>query len=264
MTDIAPFSPGSGATPDALRAVDMDRPWRWLAAGWEDLRRAPGVGLTYGALAVVTSYALTLGLWAYDMAYLVLPLGAGFMLVGPVLAVGLYETSRRLEAGQPVSLAAAAMAFRRNPLQIALLGLVLTLALLFWVRIALLLFALFFNQHPPTLDQLVAVAFFSSGSLPFLVVGHAVGGLLAATVFTLAAVSLPMLLDRPGANVFQAIATSIASVMLNLRTMALWAALIVVFTTAGIATVYLGLLVTLPLIGHASWHAYKDLVGPEA
>jgi uncharacterized membrane protein len=271
MTDITPASSPSGHNPhadarhpDGLRAIDLDRPWRWLAAGWDDLRRAPTVGLTYGALAVVTSYALTLGLWAYDLAYLVLPLGAGFVLVGPILAVGLYETSRRLQAGQPVRLADAAMAFRRNPLQIALLGLVLTLALLFWVRVALLLFALFFNQQPPTLDALVAVAFFSSTSLPFLIVGHLFGGMLAAAVFALTAISVPLLLDRPGANVFQAIATSIAAVMLNLRAMALWAALIVVFITAGIATVYLGLLVTLPLIGHASWHAYKDLVGPEA
>ena len=265
MTDIAPASstPGHG-TPNGLRKVDMDRPWRWLAAGWSDLRRAPVIGLAYGALAVVTSYALTLGLWVYNMAYLVLPLGAGFVLVGPLLAVGLYETSRRLQAGQPVSLADAAMAFRRNPLQIALLGLVLTLALLFWVRVALLLFALFFNQQPPSLDALVAMAFFSSASLPFLIVGHILGGVLAATVFALTAISVPLLLDRPEANVFQAIVTSFAAVILNLRTMALWAALIVVFITAGIATVYLGLLVTLPLIGHASWHAYKDLVGPEA
>ena len=195
MTDIAPVNPPIGhAAPGGLREVGMDRPWRWLAAGWDDLRRAPTVSLAYGALAVVTSYALTLGLWVYDMAYLVLPLGAGFVLIGPILAVGLYETSRRLQAGQPARLADAALAFRRNPLQIALLGLVLTLSLLFWVRFALLLFALFFNQQPPTLDALVAVAFFSSASLPFLIVGHILGGVLAATVFALTAVSVPMLL----------------------------------------------------------------------
>jgi len=253
-----------GATDSAqIQPVDLGRPWHWLALGWQDMRRAPGVSLAYGALAVVTSYALTLGLWVYDMPYLVLPLGAGFMLVGPILAVGLYETSRRLQQGEKATLGAAILAFRRNQLQIVLLGLVLTLALLFWVRIALFIFALFFHQQPPTFDALIATVFFSSASLPFIVIGHAAGAVLAAVVFAISAVSIPMLLDRPGANVFTAITTSIAAVLANPRAMALWAALIVVFTTAGIATVYVGLLVTLPLIGHATWHAYKDLVPTE-
>jgi len=261
MTDAVPAVPSVNLR---IKSVAIDRPWHWLAMGWADLWAAPKVGLAYGALAVVSSYLLTLGLWSYDLVYLVLPLGAGFALVGPILTVGLYETSRRLAAGEPVSLGAAVRAFGRNPLQIALIGLVLLLALLFWTRIALLLFALFFSQQPPTLDALVATVFFSSGSLVFLIVAHLAGAVLAATVFAISAVSVPMLLDRPEANVFQAIATSITAVLVNLRAMALWAALIVVFTSVGIATLYLGLLISLPLIGHATWHCYKDVVLDEA
>lgn len=257
MSNAVPMAPTGAA---AVQPVDLDRPWHWLALGWQDMRRAPAISLAYGALAVVSSYLLTFGLWAYEMPYLVLPLGAGFMLVGPVLVVGLYETSRRLHAGEPVALGDALLAFRRNPLQMALLGLTLMLALLFWVRIALFIFVLFFHQQPPTFDALVATVFFSSASLPFLVVGHAAGAVLAAAVFAISAVSIPMLLDRPVTNVFTAITTSIGVVIVNFRAMAFWAALIVIFTTAGIATLYFGLLVTLPLIGHATWHAYKDLV----
>jgi len=128
-----------------------------------------------------------------------------------------------------------------------------------WVRIATLLFALFFSDVNPGLERLIQWTLFSPSSLPFLVVGGAVGAALAVVVFAISAVSLPLLLDRDE-NVFTAIATSVTAVRLNWQAMALWAALIVVFTGLGIVTLFIGLAVTLPLIGHATWHAYKDLV----
>src|SRR6185312_118563 len=127
-----------------VRRVSVDEPWAWLMAGWRDLSRAPMVSLTYGAAFVVASFLLTLGLWVFGLVYLVLPLGAGFMLVGPVAAVGLYEVSRRLEGGQSVTLGDALAAWKTHRGPIATMGLVLMLFLLAWIYLAFLIFALFF------------------------------------------------------------------------------------------------------------------------
>lgn len=248
------------ATPSPrVRAVPVDRPWSWLAAGWADLRRAPRVSFAYGAVLAGASILFVLALVLAGQAFLVLPLAAGFFLVAPVLAVGLYETSRCLAAGEPATLAAALGAVRANPAQIALMGLVLMLINLAWVRIATLLFALFFAEATPGWDRMVDALLFSPESLPFLAVGTLIGAALAATTFAIGVVAIPMLLDRD-TDVFTAIATSVAVVRRNPRPMALWAGLIVVFTAFGLAALLVGLALAMPLIGHASWHAYRDLV----
>ena len=242
-----------------VRRIDVERPWRWLADGWRDLMRAPNVGFAYGAVFVAGGFALTLGLWLLDMLYLVLPLAAGFMLIAPLFAVGLYETSRRLELGMEPSLSDALMAWRARVGSLSTIGLILMLFLLAWIRIAFLIFALFFGVEPPSWNHLVSTIFFSLDGLPFLAVGTAVGGVFAAIAFAISAVSIPLLLDRD-VGVLAAIATSVSAVLKNWRIMIGWAALIVLFTGAGIVTGYIGLAVTLPLIGHATWHAYRDLV----
>jgi uncharacterized membrane protein len=248
-----------GATQLRVRTIPLDRPWFWLAEGWRDLTSHAPVSLAYGALLVVISFALTLGLILANLGFLILPLAAGFFFVAPVLAVGLYECSRRRQKGLPVTLGAALTAWRVNASQIAYMGLILMLFNLAWVRIATLLYALFFGHANPTLDTLANTLLFSPMSLPFLAIGTLTGALLAAVVYALGAVALPMLLDRD-VDVITAISTSFAAVLHNWRPMALWAALIVIFTTIGMALFYVGLAVALPLVGHASWYAYRDLV----
>jgi uncharacterized membrane protein len=245
-----------------VKKIAVDQPWGWLAAGWRDLRRAPAVSLFYGVGFVIVSFLLTLGLWLADLLYLLLPMAAGFMFLGPVVCIGLYEVSRRLERGQPVTVGDAVSAWREHAGSVAIMGLVLMLFLLAWIRIAFLIFALFFGAQPPSWEFLINTLFFSTAGIPFLVVGTAVGGVLAAVVFAISAVALPLLLDRD-VGVLAAVVTSIAAVLKNWRVMIGWGALIVLFTAAGLVTFYVGLGVTLPLIGHASWHAYRDLVGTE-
>jgi uncharacterized membrane protein len=255
----------SGAVPvfsepsPRVKRVALDRPWTWLGQGWRDLVQAPRISLTYGIALVAASWAITLALFLAGWLYVILPLIAGFFLVAPILAVGLYETSRRLELNLPVTLTDVVAAAQRNGAQIALMGLVLMLFNLAWVRIATLLFALFFSQGNPGWDGMIDALFFSPVSLPFFVTGTVIGAVLAAVVFGISAVSIPMLLDRE-INVFTAIATSWTAVSVNWKPMALWAVLIVFFTGVGLVTFYVGLAVTLPLIGHATWHAYRDLV----
>jgi uncharacterized membrane protein len=243
-----------------IRRVDAGRPWRWLAAGWQDFVRARGVSLAIGAAFALAGYALTLGLWFAGLTYLVLPLASGFMIVGPILAVGLYEVSRRHGSGEPVSLPSVLGAFSRNPGQFAVMGFVLLLILLTWVRLAAMIFMLYWGLTPPSFEDLVVNTFLRPDSLPFLVFGTAVGAVFAAITFAITAVSIPMLLDRRDVDVITAIVTSVRAVRENPAAMLLWAALIAAFVAAGLIAFYLGLAVTLPLIGYATWHAYKDLV----
>jgi uncharacterized membrane protein len=250
----------------AIRHVELDRPWRWLAAGWRDLVAAPATSLTFGVVFALAGYAITAGLFAAGVFYLVLPMTAGFLIMGPFAATGFYEISRQRQAGGRAPLRDVFLAWRRNPSQIALMGVALLLILIFWARIAAMIFMLYYGiGNVPSVDKLLVETFLQPSSIPFLIFGTAVGGVLAAATFAISAVSIPLLLDRTEANVMEAIVTSVRAVLTNPWTMALWGLLIVVFTAAGLVTLYLGLVVVLPLIGHATWHAYKELVQyPEA
>ena len=249
--------------PLRIRRIELDRPWAWLAKGWQDMRRNPGVSLAYGIAAAVTSYVLTLGLIWMDMLYLLLPLAGGFLLVGPILTVGLYEISRRAEEGLPTGLMEALLAFRRNGLQIALMGVALLLLWFFWVRTAALLFFLYFGLEPPSVENLIVQTFLTADALPFLVIGTITGALFAFVAYSISVISVPLLLDRPEASIIEAIAASVRAVQTNPMAMLLWGLLIVVFIAFGLVTLYLGLVITLPLVGHASWHAYRELVTTE-
>jgi len=243
-----------------IRQVPLDQAWVWLAAGWRDFLAAPANSLVFGVVAVVAGWAATaLLLWA-DLPYLVLPLSAGFFFIGPFMAVGLYEISRRLGRGLPVDLASTVGAWRRNPDQIALMGVLLLLLHLAWMRAAQLLFALFEWPSVSSWDRFMDLVWQSSRSLPFLAVGAAVGAVMAGLAFAIGAFSMPYLLDRRDANLFEAIATSVAAVRFNIRPMLVWAGLIVLLVALAMVPALLGLIVVLPVVAHATWHAYRDIV----
>lgn len=246
--------------PPYLRRVPIDRPWTWLGAGWRDLLANPGLSLAYGLVPVVAGWIAMLLLVWLDQPYLVLPLSAGFFFVGPFIAVGLYEISRRRELGLVVDAETTVRAWRHNPGQIALMGVVFLLFHLGWMRIAQLLFALFEWSTFPAWDRFADVVWYSSRSVPFLALGVGCGALLAGGAFLIGAFSIPYLLDRRESNVFEAISTSAAAVQANLPPMLLWAALIVFLIALGMMTALLGLVVTVPLAGYATWHAYRDVV----
>ena len=248
--------------PPVVNTIAMDAPWRWLAAGWRDLWQRPDLSLGYGCAFVVISAGLTFGLWQLGLFSLIMPLAAGFMLVGPLLAVGLYEISRRLAAKEPITLANVTLVSTAAPVQLAFVGVLLCLMLLAWIRIATLLFAIFFGMESmPPFDQFFPALILEPRGLALLVTGTLVGGAIAAAVFSVAVVSIPMLMERD-IDAITAVITSIAAVQKNLAPMLLWGWLILVITTFGIATLFIGLAVTFPLVGHATWHAYKDLIAP--
>ncbi len=254
-----PDGTATGTAPIRLRRVTLDHPWRWLAAGWLDMCFEPAVSYLYGAMFTAIGLGLWLGLDALGLAWLVLPLALGFTLVGPAAAVGLYEVSRRLQRGEPVRLSDALSAHRRNAGQIALVGLFLLVALLAWVRLAMLEFMLFFGSAPPSLDGLLGTVLSDQG-VPLLLLGAVSGGALGLAVFAMTAIAIPLLLDRPECDAMTALLTSLDAVRLNPRPMLLWAGLIGFFTLVGVGLLFIGLVVMLPLLGHATWHAYDDLV----
>ena len=245
-----------------IRRVDLQRPRQWLMAGINDFRVAMSVSLAYGLFWVglslaVTAVAFSLGLWHW-----LLPMIAGFMFLGPLVAVGSYGVSRRLgEGGQP-TLGDAFGAWMSHTGQLAMMGVMMMIFFMAWIRVATLLFALFFGYYIPSPETLYVALFTTAEGLGMLVVGVGVGAVLAFGAFSISVIAIPTLLDRD-LTFMEGIEASIKSVACNFRPMLLWAAILTGCTVIGMVTFYLGLAVILPVLGHATWHAYEDLVGIE-
>ncbi len=242
-----------------VNEITLDHPWEWLAKGWKDLTSAPKFSLTYGLVFMLTSYVLTFALVSESLFFIIPPLAAGFFLVAPLLGIGLYDISDTLERGEEVRFGNALRAWRRNEVHLSAMAIVLVMVVLVWMLAAILVFALLFNYPVPVWEDFIPVVFLSGKSPAFLVIGTLVGGLIAAFTFSISVITVPLLMDRQ-LDVLTAMQTSMKAVRTNWQAMLLWACLIVMFVGIGLATFYIGLVVTMPLVGHATWHAYRDLV----
>ena len=258
MAQAALTDPARSVIP-RVNEVNPERPWDWLSKGWQDILRAPRFSLAYGGAFVLISVLLTLGMIFGHLFYIVPVLAAGFFLVAPMLGIGLYQISENLEEGKPVRFCQALEAWRRNDVQLAAMALVLMLVMLVWMLAAVLVFAVFYNNTVATGEGFLAHVFLSGENNAFVAAGILTGGAIAAFTFAISAITVPMLMDRP-VNVVTAMRTSLEAVLKNWQAMTLWAALIVMFVGVGILTYFIGLLVAMPLVGHATWHAYRDLV----
>lgn len=239
-----------------VRRIPALRPLGWLAHGWRDLMQCPVPGLLHG-LALAAFGGLLFWLARHQFWWLA---GAfsGFLLVAPVLATGLYAVSRALERGEPATLATALRAWQPTDHRMIVFGLLLALAGTGWVltSAALITSALPGQVNRPV-DFVRLVVLAEQGLLfeTWLVLG----ALMAAPVFASSVMAMPMLMDRR-VGVLGAVFTSWRAVMEHPAPMALWALLLMALTALGMATVMLGLVVVMPWLAHASWHAYRDLV----
>ncbi len=244
---------------DRVNTVTIDDTFQWLGAGWRDFKVAGWVSISYGLIFVVAGILLTVGLFLAGLEYLIPLMISGFLLVGPALTVGFHAISRDLEHGERPRLHRALSSWRANPAPLLGTGLALVLFSIVWARLAVMIFALSFPYTSLDPQSMLNAVLFTVEGYIFLAVGTAVGGVLAVLVFMAGAASLPIMLDE-GAGFLEAVVTSVVAVALNLRTMLFWAMIIVVITGAGLIAGYIGLVLTLPLIGHASWHAYRGLI----
>ncbi len=260
-----PIADGLAGLPHAgrIRKVSTAAPFQWLLAGWQDYRRAKALAIAYGVMFSGLSLAITVGLVLLDHSYLIAPMWGGFFIVGPALAIGMYQISQHLERGEVPSPGSVFLAWRRNGYHVMTAGVILMLFMMIWVRIAVIVFALTFPYVSLTFATMVEQALFTPEGWGFLALGTTVGACFAALAFVSAVISLPAMLDRR-IDIFSAVTLSAVSVFRNPRPMLLWAAIVVGVTTLGLVTFYLGLIVALPLIGFASWHAYRDLYVSDA
>ncbi|MGB0696595.1 MAG: DUF2189 domain-containing protein [Rhodospirillaceae bacterium] len=256
----APAKPVPAAMPGIeVNKIGTDAPWRWLQLGWKDLMATPFSSMTYGVIFAMIGMILLWGLSALKQPYLILPFTFGFFIIAPALATGVYELSRRLELEEFPTFGETVPSFLRNLTQILFGAGTVCLMLFGFVRLSILLFMLFFAAQPPALDQVVTSIFFTTTGWSFLATWLVLGGVWAFSIFAGAAIAFPMMLDRPQSTTIDGMVTSFRAVLRNPGPMLLWAALIVVMTFAGIMTLFIGLAVALPLIAHASWHAYREL-----
>lgn len=248
---VEPASPFS-----SLRTIPGDAPWRWLALAYKDLRRHPGASSFYGVCYMFCGIALGAAfLHAYS---LFAALSTGFMLMGPVLAVGLYDLNRRAEVGEVVALRPTLTAWRRNLGNLATLAAIIAVVLLIWARASVVIFALFYEGGMPTLAEVVYQVV-TLTQPEFTLIYLVVGAVVSAFIYAIAVIGVPLMLDRQTDAITAGI-TSIAAVTRNPRAFGLWAVIILVFFALSLATLFIGLIVAIPLLGHGTWHAYRDVL----
>ncbi len=230
--------------------------------GLADFRAAPGFGLLFGAAYVLAGIGILLTLVLTGQPYLLFPAAAGFLLVGPFLAVGLYEISRRRSLGLPLDRKAIMFAFNRHGgSQIGILGLALITGATLWMKLALLLYALFFGMSSIPLDDLLHTVLTTQGGIEFALIGSVIGFIMAATVFATCLFALPMLLDRD-IDVITAVIASVRAVRRQPRLYFTWALMVAMLAGIGLVSI-IGLPFIMPVLGHATWHLYASAFGQQ-
>jgi uncharacterized membrane protein len=231
-------------------------PFRWLKLGWRDLMAAKGISAFYGICFCLMAWVL--GAVFRTKPEYAMSIASGCLLVGPFLAMGLYEVSRRREHGLRPALRLSLTCWDAHLSSMSLLVLVLIILELLWGRASLVVFAVFFNTGMPSTTG-VMQAIFNLQNWEFLLVYLLVGGFFAGLVFAVSVVSIPMILDRDTDAISAAI-TSLAVVFTNVGTMLLWGLMLSALVFLALIPWSLGLLIIGPWLGHASWHAYRGSV----
>jgi len=235
------------------RTLDMTAPLHWLRLGWRDVTRAPVLSLAYGIALTLLSLMISMFTWRYGTMALYIGMASGFMFIGPVLAVGLYSISRQLDEGRKPVLGYCISEGKYHLRELLVLGIVLMVVLLLWARAATVMYVFYPVQSHPGWQQL----------LPFFGIGSSVGAVFCGVVFAASAFSLPMIMDRK-ADAITAVITSVNAVLRNKYPMLLWAVIIVLTVVLGFATALIGFVILLPIIGHATWHAYTETIDASA
>lgn len=238
-----------------LRRVGVLRPLVWLQLGWRDVWAAPRASLFYGLCFATMGWLLNIIL-ANAPEYLS-ALSCGFLLVGPLLALGLYDISRRIE-NEKSGMLGSIFSMRGRWSNIGILALVLAVIMMVWARASLIVFALFYNKGMPTMQGFLS-HLFSLENVEFIAVYGCIGFIFASIVFAISWVSIPLMLDRD-TDAITAMIISTVALFVNVPVTVVWALSIVGLTLFGLLTWNIGLIIAMPVVGHATWHAYREVV----
>jgi uncharacterized membrane protein len=254
----------SGKVDPGVRRITTADIAEALGQGLRDFQALPLYGLAFGALYAFGGIIIVLSLTRFGLVYLTYPLAAGFALIGPFVAIGLYEVSRRREAGQPISLGAIWSTVRSRS-EIGWMAFVTLFFFVIWMYQVRLLIALLLGLHASfsSIREFINVVLTTNDGLLFLVIGNVDGAALSLILFSLTVISFPLLLDRD-VDFVTAMVTSVRAVVMSPVPMIGWAAVIVVLLIVSSIPYFLGLIVTLPVLGHATWHLYRRVVVPVA
>lgn len=259
MATIPRTVPPLPRTDSLDRELPAARAFGWLRAGWEDFKVNPVPSLLYGFTVFIVSIAVVGGQFALGLDYILLPSLAGFMVLGPLLALGLYEKSRRIANDEPVTLTGMILVKPKSGGQVLFTGVLLCLLMVLWMRAAVILYALFFGLRPfPGMDDILPVLLTTPIGWSLLGIGTIVGGLFAAFSFAISVLSIPMLLNER-LDALTAMGMSMALVWNNLPVMLTWGGIVLTLFVASVVTGLVGLIVVFPVLGHATWHAYKAI-----
>ncbi|MEM6634545.1 MAG: DUF2189 domain-containing protein [Pseudomonadota bacterium] len=255
LVDASPTDPGL-----EIRQISRSDVMAALRAGLSDFQKSPLLSFAFGAVFSIVGIGLALLLVRGGFAYWLLPLAAGFPLIGPFAAVGLYEISRRLEAGEPLELRLILTAGFRSPHgQLPLFMVLAVFFLLAWLVLARVIFALSFSTASMTNVMTSLEVFLTPPGLIMLVVGSIVGAALASLLFAISVVGVPLLMDRD-VDVVTAMIISVRATLENQATMLYWGIFVAVATIIAMLPMFLGMILVFPVLGHASWHLYRALI----
>lgn len=237
--------------------VPIYAPFIWLRDGWLDMRRHWGASLGYGALIVALGWTLlaVCGTHPYFIAAAI----SGFLLVGPLMSAGLCEMSRRYSLGEPASFDDSLEGFARNAPALFKFGVILAICAVAWFLISALLLGRVFHIAAPDMRDTLYSGFLDSTNRLQVLAYIAVGGVLATAVFTVSVIAIPLIVDRK-ASAREAMSASINAVFRNIPAMIIWSGLIVALTIIGFAPLLVGLVIIVPLLGHATWCAYLGMI----
>jgi uncharacterized membrane protein len=241
---------------DVIR-VPVYRPFVWLRDGWLDMRRHWGISLGYGALIVGLGW--TLLIFCGTHPYFVAAAISGFLLVGPLMSAGFCEMSRRYSLGEPANFDDSLNGFGRNAPALLEFGVILAICAAVWFGLSALLLGTVFHIAAPDVSETLYRGFLDATNRSQVLAYIVIGGVLATAVFSVSVVAIPLMIDRH-ATAGQAMRASVNVVFRNIPAMIVWSALILILTIIGYAPLLAGLLLIAPLLGHATWHAYKSTI----
>ena len=255
-----PASNARKAPPFEIRKIEISDVMDCIAKGVRDFGRAPLYGLFFGAIYAIGGLAIVWVAYAMDYPYLVYPFIMGFALFAPFGAAGTYEISRRLESGEPLSWPVVLGAvWGRVGKELGWLGLVSLFTLIIWLDLAVFVFLMFYGANVPPLNELFSNTLTTPYGILFLLVGNGLGAIIALIVFSITAISPPLVVDRD-VDFVTAMTTSVRAVMVNPRPMLAWAIVIGADLAIAFVTLFIALLVIFPVLGHTTWHLYRRLV----